>query len=155
DLVTRKAEALPLPKGVNTLAGAETAFSRDGSRLLFYHNGPNAPADLWTYSFTTANAHQVTNSLVGGSPGQDMVERFLVHFRSKDGKWEISAYVYVPYNAERNGQNAAIVYIHGGPASQTVNSFSRNIQYLVNQGYFIIAPNYRGSSGYGKEFRDA
>ena len=155
DLLTRKTEALLLPKGVNTLAGAESAFSRDGTRLLFYHNGPNAPNDLWSYNFATAKSHQITNSLVGGLRSEDMVEPFLVHYPSRDKKWEISAYAYVPYNAERNGQNAAIVYIHGGPAAQTVNSFNRNIQYLVNQGYFVIAPNYRGSTGYGKEFMDA
>lgn len=155
DLATRQAHALPLPKGMNTLAGAETPFSQDSSRLLFNHNGPNAPNDIWAYSFATSKASQITKSLVGGIRSEDMVEPFLVHYPSKDGKWEISAYVYVPYNAERNGQNAAIVYIHGGPASQTVNSFSRNIQYLVNQGYFVIAPNYRGSTGYGKAFMDA
>jgi dipeptidyl aminopeptidase/acylaminoacyl peptidase len=155
DVATRQSHALPLPKGVNSLAGAETPFSHDGNRLLFAHNGPNAPRDLWTYNFGTGKSLQVTRSLIGGIRSEDMVEPFLVHYPSKDGKWQISAYVYVPYNAERNGQNAAIVYIHGGPASQTVNSFNRNIQYLVNQGYFIIAPNYRGSTGYGKEFMDA
>src|SRR2546428_7937250 len=56
---------------------------------------------------------------------------------------------------QRNGQNAAIVYIHGGPTSQTVNSFNRFIQHIVNQGYIVIAPNYRGSTGYGKDFQDA
>ena len=155
DLANRQAHALPLAKGVNSLAGAETPFSHDGSTLLFNHNGPNAPRDIWTYNFATGKSFQVTRSLVGGIRNEDMVEPFLVHYPSKDGKWQISAYVYVPYNAERNGQNAAIVYIHGGPASQTVNSFNRNIQYLVNQGYFVIAPNYRGSTGYGKEFMDA
>lgn len=155
DLLTRQAHALPLPKGVNTLGGAETPFTKDGNRLLFYHNGPNAPNDVWIYDFASSKAHQVTQSLVGGVRSQDMVEPFLVHYPSGDGKWEISAFVYVPYNAEKNGQNAAIVYIHGGPASQTVNSFNKTIQYLVNQGYFIIAPNYRGSTGYGKEFMDA
>ncbi len=55
----------------------------------------------------------------------------------------------------RNGQNAAIVYIHGGPTSQTTNSFNRFVQFAVNQGYMVLAPNYRGSSGYGKEFQQA
>jgi dipeptidyl aminopeptidase/acylaminoacyl peptidase len=55
----------------------------------------------------------------------------------------------------RNGQNAAIVYIHGGPTAQTLNSFNRFIQYAVNQGYMVLAPNYRGSTGYGKEFQQA
>ncbi|HWX55477.1 MAG TPA: S9 family peptidase [Verrucomicrobiae bacterium] len=155
DLLTHQARALPVAKGINDLAGAESPFTRDGSRVLFYHNGPNAPNDLWVYDFVTQKPRQITNSLVAGIRGDDMVEPVLVHYPSKDGKWEISAFVYVPYSAERNGQNAAIVYIHGGPTAQSQNSFSRNIQYLVNQGYFVITPNYRGSTGYGKEFMDA
>jgi dipeptidyl aminopeptidase/acylaminoacyl peptidase len=155
DLASRQAKPLPLAKGINSLAGADTAFSQDGKRLLYTHNGPNAPNDIWDYDFASEKSHQITNSLVGGVRSEDMVEPFLVHYPSKDGKWQISAFVYVPYNAEKSGKNAAVVYIHGGPTSQTMNSFNRNVQYLVNQGYFVIAPNYRGSSGYGKEFEDA
>ena len=102
----------------------------------------------------TGKSEQVT-TLVVGACADDMVEPFLVHYPSRDGKWTISALVYVPYNMARNGQNAAIVYIHGGPKSQTVNSFNRIIQHMVNQGYMVIAPNYRGSTGYGKEFQQA
>jgi dipeptidyl aminopeptidase/acylaminoacyl peptidase len=155
DLRTRRQQTLPLAKGLNTLAGAESPFAQQGKLLLYAHNGPDAPNDLWVYDLATNKSARVTNSLVGGVRSQDMVQPFLVHYPSKDGKWQISAWVYVPYNAERNGKNAAVVYVHGGPTSQTVNSFSRSIQYLANQGYFIIAPNYRGSTGYGKEFEDA
>ena len=155
DTATRQAHALPLAKGINSLAGSETSFSHDGSRLLFTHNGANAPNDLWDYDFAAGKAHQISSSLVGGVRSEDMVEPFLVHYPSKDGKWQISAFVYVPYNADKNGKNAAIVLIHGGPTSQTINSFNRGIQYLVNQGFFVIAPNYRGSTGYGKDFEDA
>jgi dipeptidyl aminopeptidase/acylaminoacyl peptidase len=154
-LATRQAHALPVGKGINALAGADTAFTHDGGRMLYSHDGANAPADLWAYDFTTQKSRQITHSLVGGIRSEDMVEPFLVHYPSKDGKWQISAFVYVPYNAERSGKNAAVVYIHGGPTSQTVNSFNKTIQYLVNQGFFVIAPNYRGSTGYGKEFEDA
>jgi dipeptidyl aminopeptidase/acylaminoacyl peptidase len=155
DLAAKQAHALPIAKGINWLSGAESAFSHDGARLLYRHEGANAPNDLWTYDFATQRPLQVTHSLVGGLRSQDLVEPFLVHYPSKDGKWQISAFVYVPYNAERNGQNALVVAIHGGPESQAMNFFNRNIQYLVNQGYFVIAPNYRGSTGYGKEFQDA
>ena len=84
-----------------------------------------------------------------------MVEPYLVHYPSKDGKWTISAFVYVPYNLPRNGEHPAIVYVHGGPTAQTMNTFNRFVQYMVNQGYIVIAPNYRGSTGYGKEFQQA
>jgi len=155
DLATRQAHALPVGKGINALAGAETAFTHDGARMLYSHDGPNAPTDLWVYDFGTQKSQQITHSLVGGVRSQDMVEPFLVHYPSKDGKWQISAFVYVPYNAQRDGKNAAVVYIHGGPTTQAMNAFSKTIQYLVNQGFFVIAPNYRGSTGYGKEFEDA
>jgi dipeptidyl aminopeptidase/acylaminoacyl peptidase len=155
DLTSGKTTSLPLPKGVNRPGGAESAFTRDGSRLLYYHNGPTSPNDVWIYSLSDGKSQQITNSLVAGVRSEDMVEPFLVHYPSRDGKLTISALVYVPYNMARSGQNAAVVYVHGGPASQNVNSFSRIIQHMVNQGYMVIAPNYRGSSGYGKEFLHA
>src|SRR5207237_9170210 len=84
-----------------------------------------------------------------------MVDPLLVHYPSRDGKWTISALLYVPHNMRRDGQNAAIVYVHGGPTSQTVNLCNRFIQHMVNQGYMVIVLIYRGSTGYGKEFQQA
>ena len=155
DLAGQKTTPLALPKGVNSLGGSDSAFTRDGSMLLYNHTGANAPNDAWTYELATGKSHQVTQSLVGGVRGEDMVEPFLVHYPSKDGKFTISAFVYVPYNLPRQPVSPAIVYVHGGPTSQTVNSFNRFVQYMANQGYLVIAPNYRGSTGYGKEFQHA
>jgi dipeptidyl aminopeptidase/acylaminoacyl peptidase len=155
DTGSGKAHPLPLLKGVNYSAGRPSPFTRDNSRLLYYHTGPTAPGDLWVYSIVDGKSHQLTHSLVGGVQSQDMVEPYLVHYPSKDGKWTISAFVYMPYNLPRNGQHPAIVYVHGGPTAQTVNSFNRFVQYMANQGYIVSAPNYRGSTGYGKEFQQA
>ena len=155
DIATGKSLALPIPKGVNEPTGGHSAFTHDGSRLLYMHNGPTAPGDLRVYTLATGKSHQVTHSLVAGVRSEDMVEPFLVHYPSRDGRWTISAFLYVPYNMARNGQNAAIVYIHGGPTSQSMNSFNRFVQYAANQGYMVLAPNYRGSTGYGKEFQQA
>jgi len=155
DLGAKRATALPVAQGVNSLGGSESPFSRDGSRLLLYHDGPTAPKDVWIYDRASGKSQQLTNSFVGGVRSEDMVEPYLVHYPSKDGHWQLSAFVYVPRNLERNRQSPAIVYVHGGPASQTMNSFNRNVQFLVNQGYVMIAPNYRGSTGYGRKFMDA
>ena len=155
NVFSQKTTALPLAKGVNSFGGAESSFSHDGKKLLYYYNGANAPGDAWTYDLATSKSTQVTHSLMAGVPADHMVEPFLVHYPSRDGKWTISAWVYVTRNMQRNGQNAAIVYIHGGPKSQSVDSFNRFIQHIVNQGYMVIAPNYRGSTGYGKAFEDA
>ena len=66
DLASGKTTSLPLPKGVNHLGGAESAFTRDGSRLLYYHNGPTSPNDVWVYSVADGKSQQITNSLVAG-----------------------------------------------------------------------------------------
>ena len=155
DLISGKTASLPLPKGVNTLGGDGSAFSPDGSLLLCNHNGSNEPNDVWACPLAGGKPRQITKSLVAGMHAEDMVEPFLVHYPSKDGRWTISAWLYVTYNMVRNGQNAAIVYVHGGPSSQSTNSFNRFIQHIVNQGYMVIAPNYRGSTGYSKEFKQA
>jgi dipeptidyl aminopeptidase/acylaminoacyl peptidase len=155
DIAGKKADALAVRRGVNTLGGAETAFSRDSSRLLYYHNGPEAPNDLWVYTLADKQSLQITHALVAGIRSDDMVEPYLVHYPSRDGKFTLSAWVYSPYNQINNGRTPAIVLIHGGPESQFMNSFSPPLQFIVNQGYFVIAPNYRGSTGYGKGFMDA
>jgi dipeptidyl aminopeptidase/acylaminoacyl peptidase len=155
DIASGKARALPFSKGVNYAVGPTSPFTRDNSRLLYFHTGPAAPGDLWVYDFAEGKSHQLSHSLLGGVRAEDMVEPYLVHYPSQDGKWTISALVYVPYNLPRNGEHPAIVYVHGGPHAQTINSFDRFIQYAANQGYIVIAPNYRGSTGYGKEFQQA
>ena len=155
DLASRRAEALPFERGINHPGGSPSLYTRDGSRLLYHHDAANTPGDLWVYDVQTRQSQQVTHSLVGGLRSADMVQPYLVHYPSRDGKWTISAFAYVPNNIQRNGKFPAIVYIHGGPAAQSQDSFNRFIQYIVNQGYLVIAPNYRGSTGYGKAFTDA
>ena len=155
DLATGKSTALAIAKGVNEPVGGHSAFSADGSRLLYMHNGATAPSDLWVYPVASGKSQQITHSLIAGVRSEDMVEPYLVHYPSRDGKWTISAFLYVPFNMARNGQNAAIVYIHGGPTSQSMNSFNRFVQFAANQGYMVLAPNYRGSTGYGKQFQQA
>jgi dipeptidyl aminopeptidase/acylaminoacyl peptidase len=152
DLASKQTQALPLKAGVNTLGGDLRPYSPDGSRLLFYHQGGDSPNDAWTYDLASRQSQPVTHALIGGLRSADMVQPYLVHFPSRDGKFTISAFVYVPNNITPNGKFPAILSIHGGPASQFVDGFDPLIQYVVNQGYLVIAPNYRGSSGYGKEF---
>jgi dipeptidyl aminopeptidase/acylaminoacyl peptidase len=155
DRTTQSAVRLPIPTGVNGLAGSDTAFTKDGSRLLYEHEGPDAPPDVWTYNFATKQSRQLTNSLSASLDPADLVKPYLVHYPSRDGKHTISAWVYMPYNIGRNNTYPAILWIHGGPASQSMNSFNPFMQYIINQGYIVIAPNYRGSSGYGKDFEHA
>src|SRR5208337_87396 len=146
---------LPLPEGVNAFAGDPTPWSRDGQRLIYYHSGAAAPNDLFAFDLRSQHSTQLTNSFVAALSPAGMVTPALVHYPSKDGKFTISAWAYIPNNIVRNGQYPAIVYIHGGPASQSMDSFNRFVQYMNNQGYLVIAPNYRGGTGYGRQFQEA
>src|SRR6202795_1587806 len=86
DVASGKAHKLPLSKGVNFAAGRPSPFTRDNSRLLYYHTGPTASGDLWVYNLADGKSHQLTHSLVGGVRSEDMVEPQLVHYPSKEDR---------------------------------------------------------------------
>jgi dipeptidyl aminopeptidase/acylaminoacyl peptidase len=72
----------------------------------------------------------------------------LLRFRSFDGR-KIPALLYVPKDQSRK---AGIVMPHGGPEMQTINEWDQLVQMLMDRGFTVIEPNYRGSIGYGREF---
>src|SRR5207244_5889889 len=49
------------------------------------------------------------------------------------------------------GPLPTVVFVHGGPESQETARFNIIVQYLVNRGFLVLAPNVRGSTGYGKK----
>ena len=151
----RKARALPLPSGMNQSLAWPAAFSPDGKRLAYYHDGSDSPRDVWMLDVKTGKSHRVTDSLVGGLRSDDLTPAQLVHFPSRDRKWTLSAFVFIPPNWKPDGRHPGVVYVHGGPEAQFQNEFNATVQLLVSEGYAVIAPNYRGSTGYGKAYQDA
>jgi dipeptidyl aminopeptidase/acylaminoacyl peptidase len=154
DTSTRKGAKLNLPGGLNGFSGDPTPFSADGGRLLVTHQSSTQPADLWVYDVNTKKARQLTISAIGSLQAAKIPPSQLVHYKSFDGKI-ISAFLWVPYNLKRDGSNPGIVLPHGGPTGQTQDNFSRNVIALVSRGYTVIAPNVRGSTGYGMDFQKA
>jgi dipeptidyl aminopeptidase/acylaminoacyl peptidase len=67
----------------------------------------------------------------------------------------ISAFVWVPFNLKKDATAAAVVMPHGGPTGQTTDAFNGRAELLASRGFLVIAPNVRGSTGYGTEFQDA
>ena len=79
DLASGKAHALPLPKGVNHVAGRPSPFSRDSSRLLYYHTGPTSPGDLWVYTIadetiTVGSKVQVKGTRAGVPAPHELIQ---------------------------------------------------------------------------------
>ncbi|HKM91008.1 MAG TPA: S9 family peptidase [Candidatus Acidoferrales bacterium] len=143
-----------LAPGLNMFSGNPTPYSPDGRRLLVSHQSSTQPSDLWVYDIGTQQARQLSFSAIGSLQAAKIPASHLVHYKSFDGK-VISAFLWVPYNLQRDASNPGIVLPHGGPTGQTLDSFSRSVIALVSRGYVVIAPNVRGSTGYGLEFQNA
>ena len=74
-------------------------------------------------------------------------------FSARDGL-EIHGYVTFPVGVERAGL-PMVLCVHGGPWGRDVWGYSGDVQWLVNRGYLCVQVNFRGSTGYGKEFVNA
>jgi len=156
-LVERKsghAAKLSFPEGINFPAGNPTAYSSTSDRLLVSHQSSTQPADLWVYDIPAHASRQLTYSAVASLNPLRLPGSQLVHYKTFDGK-TISAFLWVPFNLKRDGSNPGIVLPHGGPTGQTVDSFNKTAAALASRGYVCIAPNVRGSTGYGMEFQRA
>lgn len=148
------ARLLEFPKGINTPAAAPSAFSPDGARLMLIHTDSQRPSDLWIYDLKTAATRQLTRSALASLSPESIPPAHLVHYKSFDGQ-VISAFLWIPYNLKRDGSHPAVVLPHGGPTGQTVDTFSAQAAALASRGFLCIAPNVRGSTGYGTDFQKA
>jgi dipeptidyl aminopeptidase/acylaminoacyl peptidase len=141
-----------LPRGINSAVGSTGAFSPQGDRLLVAHQSSITPNDYWIYDLKTRKPTQLSRSALASLDAAVLPPAQIVTYKSFDGT-PISALLWVPFNLERNGRNPGIVLPHGGPTGQTVDNFNRNAAALVSRGYTLIAPNVRGSTGYGMAFQ--
>jgi dipeptidyl aminopeptidase/acylaminoacyl peptidase len=129
-------------------------FSGDGRKLAFTFAGARHNADVWLYDLKTRKLEQVTRSSRAGIPQSSFVEPELIRYKSFDGR-EIPAWYYRPRNAGAGGAAHSlpvIVSVHGGPEGQERPAFNPTYQYFLSRGYAVLAPNVRGSTGYGKTY---
>jgi len=111
----------------------------------------SSPSNIYVYNFETSELKKLTNSLNQEINSKDLVDGKNVRYTSFDGT-EIPAIYYQPKMASVENKVPALVWVHGGPGGQSRLSYSALIQFLVNNGYAILAVNNRGSSGYGKAY---
>jgi dipeptidyl aminopeptidase/acylaminoacyl peptidase len=77
-----------------------------------------------------------------------------VHFKSKDGT-EVAGYLYKPVGYTPGTKMPTLLIPHGGPVGQYTSSFYHLAQLFAANGYAVLLPNPRGSSGYGQKFCEA
>lgn len=150
----KQAQTLQFPEGLTFATGNPTAFSPDNTRLIVSHQDSQRPPDLWIYDVRSGKARQLTYSALASLRPSSIPPSQIVSYKSFDGQM-ISAFLWVPYNLKRDGRNPAVVLPHGGPTGQTTDSFDARAVALASRGYICIAPNVRGSTGYGVAFQKA
>jgi dipeptidyl aminopeptidase/acylaminoacyl peptidase len=139
-------EYLRNESGVHT----QPQWSPDNQSLIYGFESPLLPQDMYAIDVKTRQTRQLTFSNPPALQALDLVMPEDVVYPSFDGL-EIPAFLYRP--KEPNG--AAIVYPHGGPTTQYLLEWDIWAQYMVAKGYTWLAPNFRGSTGYGVDFERA
>ena len=130
------------------------SFDADGKRLAFGFAAANQPRDAYVLDIAENRLEPWTRSEPGAVDAAKFVLPRLTEFPTfdrVDGKArQVPAYVYEPASG---GPHPVLISLHGGPESQFRPGFDPWIQYMVNElGFAVIAPNVRGSSGYGKTY---
>jgi dipeptidyl aminopeptidase/acylaminoacyl peptidase len=133
-----------------TGAHSNPNWGSDGLSLTFEYESPLLPPDLYRLDLSSKQVTQLTFSNPPALQQNKKVVPEIVSYKSYDGV-EIPAFLYRPEKS--NG--AAILYPHGGPKDQYGYFWDDLAQYFTAKGYTYLAPNYRGSTGYGKQFERA
>jgi len=141
----------------------EPHWSADDKRLVYQHTDSRNSADFFVVE-AKANAKEIrlSDSMPASIDKSQFVEPQFVHFPGPDGK-PVPGWLFVPRNLDRSKKHPAIIWVHGDGVNQNYDGWhvQRNYavyysfhQYLLQQGYIVFAPDYRGSIGYGRDWRN-
>ncbi|WP_158552653.1 S9 family peptidase [Spirosoma telluris] len=145
----------PLTQGVY----ASPNLNNQGD-VAFLYQTTDMPIDVYVASLTTMAARKLTDIHSDYIANKNVAKTAVITWKSKDGKYDIDGLLTYPANYQAGKKYPLILNVHGGPAgvfAQTYTGASSPypIQAFAQQGYFVLRPNPRGSSGYGAEFRRA
>jgi len=137
----------PVPRG---MVGN---FQFEGNDFIYSLENANTPGTI--YKWRPGRPDEPPIALTQPDTQGIDVSRFrlpeLVRYESFDGL-EIPAFLYLPQDYVKGREIPFVIEYHGGPEGQYRPGFNRIYQYLLSRGYGILAPNVRGSSGYGRKY---
>ena len=129
------------------------AWSPDGARIAYTLGTPTEAPELFVIPTTGGSPRQLTMSAPGGNVAASLVAPEKITYQS--GAFRIAAYLYRPRTLKPGERGPGLMFIHGGPTAQFSDNYQAQVQFFVSQGYTVLLPNIRGSSGYGRAFEDA
>jgi len=133
-----------LANATNTIVGSST----DETRHLVWSGGASDPGRYFLLDTTTWKMHPVVDPYVM-NPTQ-LADVNFVRYQARDGL-RIPAYLTKPKGVAVSSL-PLIVLPHGGPFARDEWSYDPIVQFLANRGYAVLQPQFRGSTGFGKDF---
>lgn len=134
--------ALPFPA-----IAANMTLPGDGATLLCALNSAVAAPAIWEIALADGAARP----LFGAAETRDFIAPTDEVFASFDGL-EVPYFLYIPKGARPAAGWPAVFIIHGGPEAQWRPDFRADVQWMLAQGLMVVAPNVRGSTGYGRRY---
>ncbi|MFC1936255.1 S9 family peptidase [Chloroflexota bacterium] len=125
-------------------------FTPDGQNAIFVFNNPRHPDDLWSFSIEDGEFSRLTNSM----PEDIEIPKFTMPkevFYSGLDEAQVPGLLYHSGNSEP--KPPAVLYVHGGPNWLTQITWDPLVQHMASRGWVVLAPNYRGSTGYGRDWQ--
>ncbi|HBX69528.1 MAG TPA: hypothetical protein DEH25_09145, partial [Chloroflexi bacterium] len=133
---------------------AQVAASPLGERVAVIASGGRIPARVVTYDFAEG-PHIWARSLPEDLPEKTYALPSPMSWPGLDGE-DVHGIYYAPKSAQYEGVGLPplMVLIHGGPTGQRDASFDGQAQFFASRGWAVLQVNYRGSTGYGRAYRD-
>lgn len=161
---TRQVLALPVngsaARPITSGQGVHGAVSinRSANRLAFTFETTDVPAEVHTSTIASYAPVKLT-SVHADVARPPLGKTVLLSWKARDGR-EIEGLLTYPIGYQQGRKYPLILNVHGGPAGVFAQSFTGGpgiymLQYFAQNGFAILRPNPRGSTGYGKDFRFA
>jgi dipeptidyl aminopeptidase/acylaminoacyl peptidase len=134
-------------------------FTPDGKRVILIFDNPCHPPDLWMLVPESAEFCQLTSSLRSSDFSRSKTAEVAttcfaipeeITYAGMDGTF-IPALLFKPDNADNS--TPAVIVIHGGPGWHFQVEWYPFMMHLASRGWTVLAPNYRGSTGYGRSWQ--
>lgn len=127
----------------------------DGEHIVYTHSGPSRTGDLWMLPVYGGEPRQITDHQHPALADPDLfVEPEFIEYTSFDGL-EVAGLVYKPKGASAGDRLPGLFFFRANSNGQHPKQWHPYVQYFVSRGYLVFAPNFRGSTGRGKAYRQA